>query len=121
MILKLIPLCAIVALLIASCKSSDSGPSSPPSGGGLTATPSSVHLMPSQNALVSLSGGTRPESITSSPNSSVATASLIDTVLTIHAVGVGSTSVTIGDHSSPQKTASVAITIATAAASMIFR
>ena len=115
--------CVIIALVLISCKGggSDMTAPPPPGGGGLTATPSSVHLLPGQNAAISISGGTRPEGIVSAPDGAVATASISDTVVTVHAVSVGSTSFKVGDHSTPQKTASIVITIATAAAAMILQ
>jgi hypothetical protein len=120
--MKSILLCLLLSLLLTSCKGSGSDTvEPPPPAAGLTATPSSLHMLPGQNANVSISGGTRPESILSGPDGSVATATLSDTVVTVHGVAVGSTFVRIGDHSSPQKTANIVITIATAAASMILR
>jgi len=110
-----------VSLILVSCMSSDSGPTSPPPpSGGLTATPASIRIAPGANAAVSISSGTRPEAIVLQPNGSVATASLNDTTLTIHAVAVGSTSVRIGDDSSPRKTVDISISVATSAAAMMF-
>ena len=109
-----------VSVMLVSCMSSDSGPTSPPpSSGGLTASPAGLRIAPGANAAVAIGGGTRPEAITLQPNGSVATASLNDTTLTIHAVAVGSTSVRVGDDSSPRKTVDISITVATSAAAMI--
>src|ERR1051326_8277402 len=120
--MKQILWCAILlmAIIEPSCKGSDSEPTSPPAAsGGLTASPPGIHIAPGASSVVSIRGGTRPESIIGSPNGSVATASLSDTVLTVQGVAVGSTSVRVGDQSTPQKTVSISITIATSAAALI--
>jgi hypothetical protein len=109
-------------MLLGSCKDSGTDTQAPPTippPNGLSATPPSVRILPGVNAVIAISGGTRPEIITSSPNASVATASLTDTSLTVHGVGIGSTSMQVADHSSPSKTVDIAITIATSAVAII--
>jgi hypothetical protein len=104
-----------------NCKDSgtESNPPNPPAGGGLTANPSSVRLLPNSSANVSIMGATRPISIITAP-SSVATAAINDTVLSVQAgPNIGITSVRVGDNSSPQKTVTIDITIATTAIAMI--
>ncbi|MBI1806914.1 MAG: hypothetical protein HYR76_07680 [Ignavibacteria bacterium] len=105
--------------LLAGCKQGTEEPSTS-SSGGLTATPANVRMLPGQNATVSISGGTRPESIIAQPTSSIATASLNDTSVSIHGVNVGSTSVRVGDSSTPQKTVTIGITVATSAVAILF-
>ena len=106
--------------LLGSCKDSgtDTTPPTPPPN-GLGATPPSVRILPGADAVIAISGGTRPENITVMPNASIATASLTDTSLTVHGVALGSTSVQVGDNSSPKKTVDIAITIATSAVALI--
>ena len=110
----------LLTLSMLSCKQDTSEPTSPPSSGGLTANPANVRILPATNTAVAISGGTRPESILSPPNSSIATASLTDTSVSIHGVNVGSTSVQVGDHSTPQKTVTIGITVATSAVAILF-
>ena len=108
----------ILLLLVSlSCSNSSTEPPSPPPG--MTANPSSVHLLPGGNQTVSIVGSTRPDVILINTNAVVATATLSDTVVNIHGVTVGSTSVRIGDGSSSQKTVDISITVATAAAAVV--
>lgn len=110
-----------LTLLVGSCKESttDSNPITPPPSGDLIANPSSLRIAPAADAVSSIGAGVRPLAIVTQPTSSIATATLTDTVVAIHGVGVGSTSIKIGDHSTPQKTVVIAITVATSAAAII--
>lgn len=121
--MKQILWCAIISIILGSCKGSDSAPTETPapSGGGLTAVPAGIRMLPGANVAVSIRGGTRPESIIGSPNGLVASATMSDTVLTVHGVGVGSTSVKVGDQSTPQKTVSISISIATSAVAILIQ
>ncbi len=105
-----------------SCKNTGTGTDQNSAGGGsggLTANPPSVRLIVNTITKVSIIGSSRPDTIISPPNSSVATATLSDTVLTIHAgASAGATSVGVGDSHSPRLTVTVDITVATSAASL---
>ncbi len=110
----------IGAVLIGlNCKQSSTEPPTqpppPPQNNGLTATPGSVRLLPGGSAAVSVGGGTKPDMIVANPSAGVATASIVDTTVTIHGVAVGSTSMRVGDQSTPQKYVDIAITVATSA------
>lgn len=114
---------ALLALLLFSCKdsgtNSDNQQTTPPPG-GLTASPPSVRLLPGLSANVFVKGSKLPDTILVAPNATFATATLTDSVVAIHATAnVGSTSVKVGDASSPQKTVTISITVATAAAAII--
>ena len=113
----------ILVILLGSCKDSGTDsvtpPPAPPPPNALVATPSSVRILPSANAIVAISNGVRPDSITIQPNNAIATAFLSDTSLTVHGVALGSTSLRIRDNSSPQKTIDISISIATTAAAII--
>lgn len=116
--IKIVSLALLSILALASCKQDTSEP--PPPSSGLTANPASVRILPGQNTAVAISGGTRPESIIAQPNSSIATAALTDTSLSILGVSVGSTSVQVGDRSTPQKTVTIGITVATSSVAILF-
>ena len=121
MIVKKLLLCAVFAagtiLIISSCK--DMGDQvtqqPPPAGGLLTAIPPSVTVGQGASANVSIRGGSAPYVIAIPPNSALASASILDSTLTITGVSVasvaGSTSVKVRDSSpSPQKEVTVPIT-----------
>lgn len=100
------------------CKQSTTEPSTvppPPQTHGMTASPGSVRILPGNNSIVSVGGGSKPDTIVTNPSPGVATASIADTLVTIHGVGVGSTSMRVADHSVPEKYVDIAITVATSA------
>lgn len=116
-------LCSLILFVaVNSCKETGTAPEiSLPSipSNALTASPSSVRLLPGGSRAVSISNSTIPDTIVIAPNSLVATASLNDTVLTIKAVALGSTSVRVADHSLPPKLVDIVITVATNAVAVI--
>ena len=80
----------------------------------LFANPNSLSLSVGRDTTLSLSGGVPPYMITGHPKANVATTdSIITTILIVHAVGLGSTSVKIGDSAVSQNIIVVPITVST--------
>jgi len=122
---------AIVVLLVialalwsSSCKSGDSGTGPGGGGGGrLSASPTSVSVPVNGNAFVNVSGGTANYAVQTSPDTSIATVSLINNTMgsppaaiatiTVHGVRADSagTSTTIKDGSFPARTVTVPIRV----------
>ncbi len=110
----LVALVTVVTIQHCSKSSNTTEPNPPPpAAGGLTAVPASVRIMPGNSAAVVVSGGISPDTILIPPASNIATCSLADSIVTIHGVAVGGTSVRIGDHGSPQHSVDIGITVAT--------
>lgn len=77
----------------------------------ISATPSEVTLAPNQDTTVAISNGTPPYTLLQGPKANVASASLDGTVLSIHGVGMGGSSATVGDNASPQNTVRISIVV----------
>jgi hypothetical protein len=77
----------------------------------MIATPNSVTVVKGSTATVTISGGTTPYNIQTTPTSSVATATISGSTLSITGVGAGTTSVIVKDNSATAKTVSVDITV----------
>jgi hypothetical protein len=81
------------------------------SSSGLTATPSSAAVAVGYSTQVTVSGGTSPYSIQTSPNIYIATATISSSTVTITGVASGTTQVVVKDNSSPAKTVTIPITV----------
>ncbi len=79
--------------------------------GGLTANPDNLDLTVGQQKTSTITGGTTPYSILTSPNPGVASASISGSVLTVTGVGNGNTYVLVKDNSGPYKTAWINISV----------
>ncbi|MBA4386189.1 MAG: hypothetical protein C0410_15755, partial [Anaerolinea sp.] len=98
----------LTLLFLAGCKKDETPTGG--GGGGLTATPSSMSVQAGQQATARISGGTRPYSIQTQPNTSIATATMSGDTLKVTGVAAGSASVLVRD-SSGANTVSVSITV----------
>ena len=79
----------------------------------LFATPNSVSMVAGTDTTVSLSGGVAPYVIVHEPKANVAAASVDGSTVTIHAIGTGGSSATVGDNATPQTTATISIVVTT--------
>jgi hypothetical protein len=80
-------------------------------GGNLTATPPSISVAVGAQGTSTVSGGTAPYSIQTTPNASIATATISGAVVTGRGVAQGSTSVVVRDNSTPALTVSIPINV----------
>lgn len=94
-------------LLVGSCK--DMGNEAPPPP--MTAARGSFTLAPGGTAGTKLLGGRPPYSFVSLGDTNVVKASIVGDSLTLRAVGVGSTSVVVGDNSTPKLSLMLNITV----------
>jgi len=77
----------------------------------MIATPNTVTVVKGATKTVTISGGTAPYTIQTAPTSTVATAAISGSTLSITGVGAGTTSVVVKDNSATAKTVSVDITV----------
>lgn len=77
----------------------------------LSLSPASISIAEGTSIMVNIAGGTVPYSITSQPAGSIATASIAGSTLTVTGLSAGTTTVKIGDASSPVQTKSLAVAI----------
>lgn len=100
---------------VESCKDMGSEvPPPPPTP--VTVGQNSFFLVPGQSAATLLSGGIRPYSFVSEGNTSVVNPSFADDSLRLQALGLGTSTIVIGDNSSPQQTTTVSVTVVALAA-----
>jgi len=80
--------------------------------GGLSLTPPQITVAVGGSGTVGISGGTPPYTIQTPPNSSIATATLSGSTMTINGVANGSTSLVVRDNATPTPaTATLPITV----------
>lgn len=96
-----------VLLLVGSCK--DMGNEVPPPP--ISAAKSDFTLVPGGVAGTRLSGGTLPYSFVSRGNTNIVDASITGDSLGLRGVGIGSTTIIVGDNGSPRLTLTVSITV----------
>lgn len=90
----------VLGVLIGSCKKDET--TAPPSTGpSLIVGHSSLSLHPGDTASTTISGGTPPYAFVDKGDTTKVLPSLSDSSLTVHAVGVGSSTIIVGDNSSP--------------------
>lgn len=99
----------VLLAVFVGCKSDESTVTVPPST-QFTANPSSVSVAPSGSTTATLSGGTSPYTLQDGPDTTIATAMLSGSTLTITGVGSGYTSVTILDGASTRIRVGISIT-----------
>jgi hypothetical protein len=109
---------AMVSMTILGCKKDDDNKSSSGGGGGgggggLSSAPATVAVQEGNTATNIITGGTQPYAIQTAPNTSIATAVLTGTTLTITGVAAGSTSVIVEDSGSAN-TVTIPITVTSA-------
>lgn len=71
----------------------------------------SFDLIVGDSASTRISGGTSPYLVVSNSNPAIGSATIVDTILTMHALSTGSIVIVIGDSHSPQRTDTVHVTI----------
>jgi len=104
-------ICLVVsALLLVSCRKDDTTAPTMP-GPTLTPGQSSFTLRQGDSASTTISGGTLPYSLLVKGDTTRVTAMLAGTVLTVHALSAGSSSLLIGDNSSPRLTVGINVTV----------
>jgi hypothetical protein len=77
----------------------------------LVTAPDEISINVNDTASAKIVGGNRPYSVKTGPNQEIAVVTLADNTLLISGIGLGQTSVTVRDSSSPEKTFSVPITV----------
>jgi hypothetical protein len=96
-------------LIVGSCK--DMGNDIPPPPRPIVVGQSDFTLAPGDSAATSISGGTRPYSVTSQSDTAVAVASVTDDSLRLRARSVGSSTIVVTDNGSPGFTATLTIVV----------
>lgn len=98
----------VFAVGMNGCKSDETTSPTPP--GSFTSSSTSVSVAPSGNTNATLSGGTAPYSIQTSPDTTIATASISGATLNIVATASGFTSVVVKDAANATVRVSISVT-----------
>ncbi len=103
--LAMFSLAAALALSTAGCK--EDTVSVPP---GFTVSSVTASVAPGGDIVITITGGTSPYSMTSGPDTAVATADLVNGTLTIHGVTGGFTTLKVGDAAAATATITIVVT-----------
>jgi hypothetical protein len=96
---------------IESCKDYGTVPTATQPGGGVTAGIDSLFMIKQDTAIVAIAGGIAPYSLVTTPDTVVARVFVLGSTLRVQGLGLGATSVTIGDVSMPQNRLTIPIVV----------
>ena len=99
----------VLSVLVGSCKKDDS--MSPPTAPMLTVGQTSFNLHPGDAPSTTISGGTPPYVFVNKGDTTKVAPSISGSLLTIHALGAGSSTIIVGDNSSPALTQNINVVV----------